>query len=429
MDEVNNREDIMNTPIFGLTAPDRTPASSLLKRVHVDPGNLRADRKQLAEIVDDLRECGGVYTPRMNWVMLDCTRTPDEVDDGRAYLEEGFSDEAVAARMSTMEQMMEAWIGQQRLPVSAGVVARYAPYVQAHDPLDLWTANVTTGDALAGLSIADLGSIVDLNIIQSHAPATPDRPMVVLEVGGGYGRLAEAALNVFGASVKYVLVDSVPGTLLYAREYMRRACPGARVGFYYDGDPFDLNAYDCYIVPSWHFESINNTDYDVCVNIESFQEMGQEQVDLYLGWFETVGRDGTLIYLSNAHDYRFDGEWNYPATWRRLMCAKAPRAWTSDHRTEVFIKSNDDHWSANAAIVAAYEWSLTEASQLRLLPSVSTMTKLMRRSPRANAQAVWRKARRRARLSNERRDQEAVFQRALAGDERAQEEFKSHWAR
>lgn len=359
------------------------PVSSILKHVEVDPSHLRADRQQLAIIVADLHRCGGRYTPRVNWVVFP-GRIPEEVDDGRPYLDEGFSDDAIANRMSTMAQMLEPWIGHQRRPAAA-VVERYAPYLTAHDPLNLWATNVARTDVLARLLEADVGSILDLNIVYSHSDSVRDGPHRILEIGGGYGRLAEAFLNVFGKGIKYVLVDSVPASLLYARDYLRRACPWARVGFYYDGDPFDLEAFDCYIVPSWHFEAVNESEYDSCINIESFQEMGQDQVDTYLSSFHDVAREGALIYLSNAHDYRFRGEWNYPVTWQRLLCSKTPRSWTSDHRTEVFIKGDRDNSVANAAIVAAYKWNVAQEP--------SSVARWIGRSPKTNANALLHRAR------------------------------------
>ena len=424
----------MTTHVVAGTSADQTSGSNLLKRVHLDHRDLKADPQQLAAIVEDLRRCGGLYTPRVNWVMLDNGRGPGDLEDGRPYLDEAFSDDAVKRRMSTSEKMLAAWVGDQRLPITAGAVARYAPYLMAHDPLELWSANVASAGVLGKYSIADLGSILDLNIIYSHAPTKPGRPNVVLEIGGGYGRLAEATLNVFKNAIKYVLVDSVPGSLLYARDYMRRACPSARVGFYYDDDPFDLTAFDCYIAPSWHFEAINNTRYDVCVNIESFQEMCQEQVDAYLAWFHNLGREGALIYLSNAHDYRFQGEWNYPPTWERLLCTRTPRAWTPDNRTEVFIKGDRDYSTANAAIVAAYEWNLAQASLPEPVPRPGALAKSFHRSPKANAKAALRAARaragaakNRAQTRSARRGRSSTFERAIAGDERAQQEFRASW--
>jgi len=43
----------------------------------------------------------------------------------------------------------------------------------------------------------DLGSLMDLNLIHYFAKPPYGRVTRILEVGGGYGRLAEAAFNVF----------------------------------------------------------------------------------------------------------------------------------------------------------------------------------------------------------------------------------------
>lgn len=406
------------------------PGRKILKRIFVDPRHLEADRQQLAAIVDDLRRCGGLYAPVVNWMRLDPGRSREEVDDGRPYLDQSFSDESIANRMSTMGKMLAAWIGDQRQSVNPDVVARYAPYLMAHDPLGLWTANVANADMLSKLMVADLASMLDVSIICSFSSTVTAQPAAILDVGAGYGRLAEAALNVFGTGVKYVLVDSVPASLLYARDYLRKVCDWARIGFYYDGDPFDLNKFDCYIAPSWHFETINNVAYDVCINVESFQEMGQAQVDAYLAWFQEMAREGALIYISNAHDYIFRGEWNYPVTWQRLLCARTPRSWTADHRTEVFIKGNRDYSSANAAIVAAYKWNLAQQGSSRVAAPLS-LAKWLRESPIANTAKLPRRViefrRKQARIRSERCTYESLFERAVAGEERAQREFESYW--
>ena len=116
------------------------------------------------------------------------------------------------------------------------------------------------------------------------------------------------------------MVDAVPASLIYARDYLRAACPDARIGFYYDSDAADIDSFDCYIAPAWHFEGLNGSErYDVCVNIESFQEMTQAAVDAYIGLFDRIGADDAIFSISNADDYQFRGSWNSPPTWRRLF--------------------------------------------------------------------------------------------------------------
>ena len=183
---------------------------------------------------------------------------------------------------------------------------------------------------------------MDLNFLYSYSFDGRRKLTRILEIGGGYGRIAEAAFNVFGKSIRYVLLDSVPASLYYAKKYMEQACPEIRVGSYYDGDAFDLNNFECYIIPSWYFEKMNRDQYDVCINTESFQEMNQEHVDTYLNLFDRVTVDGATIYVSNAHDYIFRGHWNYPAHWQKVLCANTPRSWSLDHPTEIFVKGKSD---------------------------------------------------------------------------------------
>lgn len=336
----------------------------LLKKVVVDSGQIKGDYGRLQIMIDDLRSNGGIFTPRSNWIALDYDVKPDE--DGRKWLEIAYTPEAIETKMSTMEPMLEAWIGSYQMRAASGEpTEHYGQWLGEYDPLGLWKANIEDRTVAERLWIADLGTILDLNLLWAFTPNV-ERPTMILEVGGGYGRLAEAMLNVF-ADVKYVLVDGVPGSLFYSSEYLRRACPSAQVGSYYDDDPFDMNQFDCYIVPSWHFEALNRFKYDVCVNIESFQEMGQDQVDTFLRLFDQLSESGAVMYVSNHHDSVIKGannilpaieEWNYPASWRQLFCSNTPRSATRNHPTEIFIKEPGDWSRANDALRAAHRWQV-----------------------------------------------------------------------
>ena len=68
--------------------------------------------------------------------------------------------------------------------------------------IEVWVHNIENS-SIATTLMADLGSMLELNLLYTFAP---DRsPTRVLEVGGGYGRTAEATLNVFARSVKWVM--------------------------------------------------------------------------------------------------------------------------------------------------------------------------------------------------------------------------------
>jgi hypothetical protein len=351
------------------------PVSPLLKRRHIDPAGIVADTDRLRTIVEDLRTEGGEFTPTSNWVTLD-TSVPHN-RDGREWIEESFSETSVNARMGTMDKMVNAWLGLHQIDSAKGEPSRrYRPWLAEHDPLGLWKANFEDEAVAATLRIADLGTAMDLNLLWSFMRRTDERT-TILEVGGGYGRLAEAALNVFGG-LKYVMVDGVPGSLLYANEYMRKACPDARIGFYYDGDAFDLDAFDCYIVPSWHFERVNTAVYDACVNIDSFQEMKLDHVHYFLNLFDRVSRPGTVFYSSNFHDLRLTNpnevlagslQWEYPASWRHLLSANTPRSSYPNNPADILVKEEGDWALMNAQIRAAHEWaSAQRREKIRTIP-------------------------------------------------------------
>ena len=82
---------------------------------------------------------------------------------------------------------MEAWL-----------IRLYAAFFDGFDPLGLWRHNVVDREAGQTLHNADLSSIRELSLIHAFAPTRDQAVTAVVEVGGGYGRLAEAALNVFG---------------------------------------------------------------------------------------------------------------------------------------------------------------------------------------------------------------------------------------
>ena len=332
--------------------PDRR-----IKR-HAVP-DLEANREEYQRILDDLVQNSGPLIPDPNWLTTEDTSQPAESYDKDKALEFAVSAEHYEKKVSHMQALMVAWVGGAERPTPAAIT-RYYRFLQHCDALGLWQVNVEQGSDANPLLRQDLGSLMDLTFLHAFAPAPRGLVTRILEVGGGYGRLAEAAFNVFGSTVQYVIVDSVPASLYYARKYLAHACPNARIGSYYDGgEAFDLDDYDIAIVPAWHFEKVNTLRYDICVNIESMQEMNQYHVDYYLNLFDAVAADGATIYLSNAHDYYFRGSFNYPPHWQKLFCANTPRSWKPDHPTEVFRKTHRDHSLPNSVCDALHKYGLS----------------------------------------------------------------------
>ena len=320
---------------------------------------LEADDEDYFRIMEDMVQNGGDLVPDPNWLV------PFESEGVSGDKEKGLkfalSEEGYRRRFSKMTSLMPAWIGSTNDELhSPDTLPKYCRFLEHGDPLGLWQANVTKSQNGIPLRQADLGSIMDLTMIYVFTSSHEAQVTRILEVGGGYGRLAEAAFNIFGRSLQYVLVDAVPGSLYYSRQYLSRACPGARIKSYYDdgSQDLDLDGADIAIVPAWHFDRVNKYSYDVCVNIESMQEMNQWHVDHYLGLFDSVAADGATIYISNARGYYFRGSFNYPSNWQRLFSSNTPRSWRRNHPTEIFRKTSTDCSFQNSVVDSAYNYGL-----------------------------------------------------------------------
>lgn len=302
------------------------PQSNKRIKLHPVP-SLEADAAEYRVIVDDMIRNAGALTPCPNWLMTDNVSQLAESYDLKSAYAFAQSD-AAFAKVSEYMNLMSAWVGGSQ-PPSSIETQKYREFLQSRDVLKLWSENMD------GLGRQDLGSLMDLNLLYAFSAAPKDRPTRILEVGGGYGRLAEAAWNIFGRSIQYMMIDSVPASLYYAKKYLERACPDARVASCY-GDA-SSDEWDIAIVPAWYF--FDDQGYDICINIESMQEMNQFHVDHFLRLFDSVAVDGATIYISNAHEYYFRGNWNYPAHWRKLFHSNTPRSnLCGNHPTEIFRK-------------------------------------------------------------------------------------------
>jgi hypothetical protein len=193
----------------------------------------------------------------------------------------------------------------------------------------------------------DLGSQMDLGLIWAARSGTPQcsDPLRVLEVGGGYGRLAEALVaNWPGAIHRHVLVDAVPSSLAAAHAYLTQAVPRARVRVLlrgadaYGGVCDSSDGYEVTIVPSWNLSLLPREEYNLVVNIESFQEMDPAYVSYWLGLMDERLVDGGLAYISNSRTYVNRTPTELPAGWSIEIQTETPRSWTWDHPTFVCVK-------------------------------------------------------------------------------------------
>jgi len=271
--------------------------------------------KELEElIIRDMEENAGIFMPHSHW---------DNVN--RKFCK---------SENQSLTFLLDDFIGSEGLkPISQQQKLLYEHFFSKIDNLDL--SKYLNSNSIS----TDYGSIMDINLINIFNKHNQSKVLRVCEVGGGYGRLAKVITNYYKKSVKYVLVDSVAVSIMFSYQFLKNQCPEAKIGFYYNNDDFDLDKYDIYIVPSWHFEKMNKYQYDIAINIESMQEMNYEEIERFMNIFNDCVKENGIIYLSNSKEYVFKGNWPYPENWECLFRHNTPRSWTKNHPTEVFKRS------------------------------------------------------------------------------------------
>ncbi len=365
----------------------------------------QADRDEYRRLVRDLTQRAGIFAPSEIWHPLNMwwPLAPDRQDPASQWVWASDPDDVPRAYRDAMFDafyktmagpLLSAWTGNG---LSADVfdvsnAARLAefklilPFVDflglvphSSDGLDRW---IRTHSAV----ISDLESVLDVNLLLAHWDPDNDdddddddddahanmRPMAVLELGGGYGRLAEALLNVVrrrrtadDAMIRvstYWLVDAVPASLLYCRQYLATAFPDLRVGFYLDdgaaaaaeADP--LHAFDVYVTAAWAYAAMVRRGkldqlFDVTINVQSMQEMASLHLHAHLGMFNRITKPGGLHYNSNARSWQLtETRWPWPKRWRTVFNVSSlpGRAWRRHFPTLVFV-ADKTCWTPIAA--------------------------------------------------------------------------------
>ena len=312
-----------------------TTLSPLKFRHNYDRFNILGNKVIFDFIAEDMMKNGRNLKPSSHWDWNLCGWAK-EIDKNINY----YSSELYEKRYSNLQMMLDPFIGVTgMLKVSEDSINKYEQYLRKIDNLNMLPENLLTFSSKNGWIETDLGSVMDCNLIfnHSHSLADKEKRTSIIEIGGGYGRLAEVFLGGKEAwnSVHYLLVDAVPASLMYSYFYLKSQHPNLSIGAYFNGDEYSSD-YDCYIMPSWHLDKIVPKTFDISINVESMQEMVQEQVDYYINQFDRVTKPGGLVYLSNSKVYVFKGKWNIPKYWKKLFDENTPRSWTTNHPTQIY---------------------------------------------------------------------------------------------
>ena len=156
-----------------------------------------------------------------------------------------------------------------------------------------------------------LDAVIEINLLKKYCGL--DDGKVIIDLGGGYGRLAEFVLQLY--NVNYIEVEAVPMSLLVAPQYIK-AVLGCNVNSYYDDNDCHFSNFPFSVYPTHKLETLI-PEADILINIHSTQEMGNEKTSFYLKLFEMHKSNSATVFLKNNFKY-ITRKWNFPTSWKIL---------------------------------------------------------------------------------------------------------------
>lgn len=208
----------------------------------------------------------------------------------------------------------------------------YYNYFKSHPNFHLNFRKLRNQIENTPLILADLGSILD--VLEIESLFSKMMTINVLEIGGGYGRLALSVLENRGQVKQWNMVDIVPSSLALAHSYL--TLNGHSPSFSFK-DSSIQNVIRLLQISRIHM--IEDDSIDLFVNIESFQEMTQEWVNFWVEVINRKAKKGAFFYHSNSFNYKNEFEITLGPSWELVRSIDSPRHWTTGHRTEIWKKN------------------------------------------------------------------------------------------
>lgn len=135
---------------------------------------------------------------------------------------------------------------------------------------------------------------------------------IILEIGGGYGGLADQLNGILGGKATYIIVD-LPEMFIFQGCYLAVNNPDKSI-YIYDAESFspefvrkELMEFDFALIPNFALCKLQElSGIDLMINIQSFQEMTQSQVAEYLDFGqEKISR---YLYSDNMEGHPYNDQ-------------------------------------------------------------------------------------------------------------------------
>ena len=157
-----------------------------------------------------------------------------------------------------------------------------------------------------------------------YYPELLTQKKVVLDLGAGWGRMGYL-LKTINPLITYIVSD-IPVSLMVSQYYLPSVLQGEKLFRYQDNKTiksfshgYFVNNTGLHFIASQDLAKLEDKSVDVFINIASFQEMTQAQVDSYFGIIHKVTKD--ILYL----EQRYEGDavtresYPYHPQWKKCV--------------------------------------------------------------------------------------------------------------
>jgi len=264
-----------------------------------------------------------------------------------------------AEQPATFDEMMPLWVGDAALsPIPPSRKTEYIDFLSPYATVDAFNE---VYDNLAqdrgGDLECDLGPVHDYLLIKKFLTNfdDDDKQFKFLEIGGGYGRLAEIFMTRHCENITYIISDSIPESIYYSYAYLKTRLPDVNVTLVLDGTEIpDLNQSGIIILPSWRLGGLNSNAIDLFMNVASIQETIDKTAHAYFSEAERLLKKEGMFFFENSREFFYRREYHYPDNWQYQLKTRSPRSRTIDYPVDILHVKDSKQEKNNIAILAAY---------------------------------------------------------------------------
>jgi putative sugar O-methyltransferase len=156
----------------------------------------------------------------------------------------------------------------------------------------------------------------------------------ILEIGGGNGNLI-SCLSRFTSNSTIIDVD-LPETLSHSILYISELFPKSKILMPNEAKSSDFSNYDFIFITPKQLNLINDNSVDLSINTDSFQEMTQNQIEVYFKLIQRVGKNESLFFTRNRVEKIPCGPDSYEKEVSEIPNRFSEYPWNPDNKTLIY---------------------------------------------------------------------------------------------